>query len=111
MESHSKEPLTAGQWAKQTKWERIVASWLLLAPALGGLAAAVVSMRFFSLGEMTGSPLTDTIVLVFVVGGSLFALNGALFLRSGPVCRHCLEPLKDTQFRCPKCAQAVDPAA
>jgi hypothetical protein len=108
MDPDPKSPMTAGEWAKQTRVERIIGATLLFLVAGCGLLGAISAMLVFSLGELTGHALTDTAVLAFVSLGSLIALHKALYLIEGPVCRFCRQSLKEDQFRCPRCARLVN---
>lgn len=100
--------MTAGEWAKLTRRERWIASTILFVLGGLGLAGAMAAMCVFALGELTGHALTDTAVLGFVALGSLTGIYNAMHLLEGPVCRFCHQPLKETEFRCPRCASLVN---
>jgi hypothetical protein len=112
MEQEPKAPMTAGEWAQETKRERTYAAFFLLTFGLCGLSGAMGAMAVFGLGEVTGTAITDVTVLVFVLLSSIFALTEGSYLIEGPMCRACGTPLKESQFRCGECATLVsDPRA
>lgn len=99
--------MTAGQWAQQTKRERSLAAFFLLAFGLCGISGVMGAMAVFGLGEITGTGVTDGTVLAFVTLTSIFALNEGSYLIEGPSCRACGAGLKDSQFRCGECTAMV----
>ena len=102
------EPMTAGEWHRQTRIERTLAAGLFLTMAACGLLGSLSAMFVFLPGELTGNRIADGLVVFAVLMTSGLALRQGIFLVQGPVCRACRARLNEDQFRCSRCTALVD---